>query len=162
MRSIALLAVLLHTCANAAQPSPPPGTAQLDLCSANPIDGIKVAQCIEIAAFYREIAYDIAADIAQRASQSSCAAIKGCNRGVHWHVPLPKDGCRHAVSYDDLVTALEAHLHSRLNSAICQAECTKLVKPDGWELDVLFGTMKAAVDGQVSSQPPAPMLYERC
>lgn len=164
MRSAAMLALLLHACVNAAHPSMSPSSSpestQPDLCSANTVESMRSAQCVETADFYREIAYDIAADIAQRSSESRCSAIKGCSRGIHWHVPAPKGGCRHDVSYDDLVKALEAHLHSRMDSAVCQAECARLVSPDGWDLHVLFGTMKAAVHGQVSIQPLALMGLE--
>lgn len=155
MRTIALLTLVLHAYVNAAHPSPSTGIAQLDLCAANFGDGVHTNQCIEIADFYREVAYDIAADIAQQSSQSSCSAIKGCNRGIHWHVPVPKEGCWHDVSYDDLVRTLDAHFHDRLDRAVCQAECVKLVTADGRQVDVLFGTMKAAVQSQVSSQSPS-------
>lgn len=106
--------------------------------------------CIDITDFHREISYDIAADIAQRSSQSICSATHGRTRGVHWQVPAWEGNCSNAASYDDVLKALDSQLYKVLGGKVCEAECVRIGKGGEWELHVTIGTSAAAVTNQVS------------
>lgn len=125
---------------------------QNDLCSTGSVRTAAANKCIDISDFHREISYDIAADIAQRSSQSICSATHGCTRGVHWQIPPWEGNCSNAASYNDVLRALDSQLYKVLGGKVCEAECVRIGKGGEWELHLTIGTNAAAVTNQVSGQ----------
>lgn len=130
---------------------PYPSYEQQDLCSLEPIDTAGPERCIAVPVFYRELAYDIAAEIAERTSQLSSSAIKGCSRGIHWH-SLPSDGsCLLDAAYDEVLESLDSVLKEMPGRTVCQTECVQLSDSERtWELLLLLGTSESAVLNTVS------------